>query len=131
MQWNYFPFMKIFVIQFFNCLHYYSWRRNEKKFRFGCGARKAARSVKANHFSFDEINTCANVSFHMISFRVVFTWYFIARKEIAFLSKWLQWNNARSEFYFGVFRVNSYKKLTWHRNENVKFRPKWNPVELS
>ena len=27
-----------------------------------------------------------------ISFRVVFTWYFITRNEISFLSKWPRWN---------------------------------------
>ena len=51
------------------------------KFHFGGGQRKAAHSVKANRFCFDEINECADVSFHRISFRVVFT-YFITRNEI-------------------------------------------------
>ena len=55
------------------------------KFHFGGGPRKAAHSVKANRFCFDEINECADVSFHRISFRVVFT-YFITRNEISFLS---------------------------------------------
>ena len=31
-----------------------------------------------------EINACADVSFHMIPFLEVFTWYFIARNEINF-----------------------------------------------
>ena len=31
----------------------------------------------------------------MISFRVVFTWYFITRSEISFLPKWLQWLSFR------------------------------------
>ena len=43
------------------------------KLRFGSGPRKAAYSVKVNNFYFDEINACADVSFHMISFWVVFT----------------------------------------------------------
>ena len=47
--------------------------QNEVKFRFGGGPRKPAHSVKANHFYLDEVNTCAVVSFHMISFWVVFT----------------------------------------------------------
>ena len=42
------------------------------KFRFWGGLTQMAHSVKANHFCFDEINACADVSFHMISFRVVF-----------------------------------------------------------
>ena len=43
------------------------------KFYFGVGPRKTVHSVKANHFCFYEINAYANVSFHMISFWVVFT----------------------------------------------------------
>ena len=35
--------------------------------------REMAYSIKASHFCFDEINTCADVSFHMISFQLVFT----------------------------------------------------------
>ena len=46
-----------------------------------------AHSVKANHFIFDEINACRDVSFHMISFQVVFLQYFITRNETSFLSK--------------------------------------------
>ena len=38
----------------------------------------------------------------MISFRVVFTCYFITRNEISFLSKWLQWLS---------FRIVSCKQL--------------------
>ena len=87
---------------------------------------KRSDSVKANHFCFDEIKAWADVFFHMISFRVVFTWSFINRNEILFLSKWSQWNNNRNEFHFGLYHVNSYKKLTRHRNENISFRPRWN-----
>ena len=47
--------------------------RNEMKFRFGVGPRKTANSVKVNHSCFHEINACADVSFGMVSFRVVFT----------------------------------------------------------
>ena len=47
--------------------------QNEVKFRFGDGPRKTVHSVKANHLCFDEINACADVSCHMISFRVVVT----------------------------------------------------------
>ena len=47
--------------------------RNEMKFRFEGGPRKTVHSVKANHFCFDEIKAWADVFFHMISFRVVFT----------------------------------------------------------
>ena len=43
------------------------------KFRFEGGPKTTAHSVKANHFCFDEINACADVLFHMIPFRVVFT----------------------------------------------------------
>ena len=42
------------------------------KCRFGGGRRKTAHSVKADQFCFDETNACADVSFHIISFRVVF-----------------------------------------------------------
>ena len=47
--------------------------QNEMKFRFRVGSRKTVYSGKANHFCFDEISSCADVSFHMISFRVMFT----------------------------------------------------------
>ena len=47
--------------------------QNEVTFRFEGGSRKTAYSLKANHFCFDEIIACADVSFHMTSFRVVFT----------------------------------------------------------
>ena len=39
----------------------------------GSGPRKTVHPVKANYFCFDELNACAVVLFHMISFRVVFT----------------------------------------------------------
>ena len=42
------------------------------KFLFGDGPRKTVHSVNANHFKFDEINACGDVSFHMISFQVLF-----------------------------------------------------------
>ena len=32
--------------------------RNDMKFRFGGGPRKTVHSLKANHFCFDETNTC-------------------------------------------------------------------------
>ena len=34
---------------------------------------------------------------------------FITRNENSYLSKWLQWNNNRNEFHFGLFHVNSYE----------------------
>ena len=101
-------------------------RRYEMKFRFGAGPRKTAHSVKANYFCLDEIKACADISFHIISFPVVFTWSFIKRNEVSFLSKWPQWNKTHNEFHFGLYHVNSYYKLTRHRNENISFRPKWN-----
>ena len=52
----------------------------EKKFRFGGDPKKTD--------IFDEINASADVSIHVISFRVVFTWHFIVWNEISFLSKW-------------------------------------------
>ena len=61
--------------------------RNEMKFRFGVGPRKTAHLVKANYFCFDEISACADVFFHMISFRVVFTRYLITQNQISSLSK--------------------------------------------
>ena len=47
--------------------------RNEVNFCFKGGPRKTTRSVKANRFSSDETDACADVYFHMVSFRVVFT----------------------------------------------------------
>ena len=52
-----------------------------------------------------------------ISFRVVFTWYFITRNEISFLSKWPIWNPYRFEFHFASIHVNTSKELTEHRSE--------------
>ena len=103
----------------FNC------GRNEVKFRFGWSEKNGPFS-KASLFCFDEIKACADVSFHMISFWVVFTWYFITRNEISFLAKWPQWNDTRSEFHFGLYHLSSYKKLTRQQNENVSFCSKWN-----
>ena len=37
-------------------------------------------------------------------------------------------NNTHDEFHFGLYHVNSNKKLTRHRNENISFRPKWNSM---
>ena len=62
--------------------------QNETKFGYGAGPRKTDHSVKASHPCLDEINACADVSFRMISLRVVFTWYFITQNEILFLLKW-------------------------------------------
>ena len=52
-----------------------------------------------------------------ISFRVVFTWYFITRNEISFLSKWPIWNPYRFEFHFASIHVNTSKDLTEHQSE--------------
>ena len=71
----------------------------------GSGPEKTDHPVKANYFCFDELNACAVVLFHMISFRVVFTWYFIPRNEISFLSKWRQWNITNNKFHFGLYQV--------------------------
>ena len=49
---------------------------------------------------------CADVSFHMNLFRVIFRWYFITQNAISFLSKWKQWNNTHNEFYFGLYDAN-------------------------
>ena len=55
----------------------------------------------------------------VISLQEVFVWYFIIKNEISFLSKWPKWTE-------NLNHVNSYKKLTRHRNENISIRPKWN-----
>ena len=47
--------------------------RNKMKFCFGGGPTKTAYSIKTNHFCFNERNTCADVFFLVISFRVLFT----------------------------------------------------------
>ena len=108
----------------FTLLFHCGW--NEIKFRFGGFPRKTVHSVKCSQLCFDEISACADVSFHMISFLVMFTWYFITQNEISFLSKWPQWSNTHNEFHFGLYYVNSYTKLTRHWHENISFRPKWN-----
>ena len=61
------------------------------KFHFGGGSRKTVNLVKANHFCFDEINSCADVSFQLIIFRVVllvvFSFYDRLSPEMKFMSK--------------------------------------------
>ena len=59
--------------------------------------------------------------FRMISFRVSVYVTFITRNK----HFWLQWNNIRNEFHFGVLHVNSYKRLTRHWIENISFRRKF------
>ena len=53
--------------------------------------RKTVNLVKANYFCFDEINSCADVSFQLILFRVVllavFNFYNRLSPEMKFLSK--------------------------------------------
>ena len=51
----------------FNC------GRNEMKLCFGDGPKKPAHSAKTSRSGFDEINACADASFRMISFWLVFT----------------------------------------------------------
>ena len=100
------------------------WGRNKMKFVSGVVQDKHPIKEKPINF----VSACADVSFHMISFRVVFIWCFMTRNEISFLSKWLQWNTTRNEFHFGLDHVNNYKKLNRRRNESISFRPKWNPM---
>ena len=54
---------------------YFTFRcgRIEMKFRYRGDPKKTAHSVKTNNFCFDEINTCTDVSFHIVPFWVVFT----------------------------------------------------------
>ena len=70
---------------------------------------------------FYEIYPHAHIFFRMVSFwdRVWIT--FITRNEISFLSKQPQRNKSCNEFHFGVFYVNSYKRLNWLRTENISF----------
>ena len=50
-------------------------------------------------------------------FWVVFTWYYITRNWISFLSKWPIWNPYRFEFHFVLIHVNTSKELTEHWTE--------------
>ena len=61
----------------FNC------GQNKIKFCFGDGPKKPANSAKTSHSCFDEINAYADVSFHLISFRLVFTWQLSLRNGIS------------------------------------------------
>ena len=78
-------------------------------------------SKETKYKSFIFVYTCADVFFHTVSCRVVFTWYFIIRNEISFLSKWLQWNNTSNEFHFRWYHVNSLKKFTRHQDQKCHF----------
>ena len=102
----------------FNC------GRNEIKFRFGGGPRNTTHSERANHSCFDEVNAYAEISFPMISFRVVFTWHFVTQNKISFLSIWPQWNNTRNKFHIVLYHVISYNKLSRDQNENILCRLK-------
>ena len=89
---------------------------NEMKFCFGSGPRKTAHSVRANHSYFDEINACPDAYFRVILFQIVFTWHFITRNEILFLSKWPQcisfwvifllWFCKYKLWFFGIIILN-------------------------
>ena len=46
--------------------------RIKTKFRFAGGQRETAHSIKVIRFCINEINAYRDVSFHMISFQVVF-----------------------------------------------------------
>ena len=46
--------------------------RNEMKIRFAGCPRNTAHSIRTDHSCFDKINAFADVSFCMISFRVMF-----------------------------------------------------------
>ena len=105
---------------------YITFYRGRNEMKFVSGVVRDKHPIKKKPVNF--VYACADVSFHMISFRVVFTWCFITRNETSFLSKWPQWNNARNEFHFRLYHVNSYKKLTRQRNKNISFHPKWNPM---
>ena len=101
---------------------------SEMKWNFVSGAVREKWLIQLKRFILVLMkkNTFADVSFCMISFRVVLTWHFIARNEISFLLKWPKWNNTHNEFHFGYYQLNSSKKLTRHRNENASFGPKRN-----
>ena len=107
------------------------WGQNKIKFCFGSGPRKAAHLVKASHFRFYEINACADVPFHAVSVRVVFTWYFITLNEIFCQNNRIRIipNKTSNEFHFGFYLVSSYKKFARYWNENISVGLKWNLME--
>ena len=90
---------------------------NEIPFRF---------DLLTYYLCFCELFECADVSFHMISFRVSVDITFMTQNEILFLSKWPEWNNSHNELLLWLFHVNSYKRLRRHRIENISFCKKWN-----
>ena len=97
---------------FFNSFH---CDRNEIYFCF---------DLLTYYLCFEEITASADVFFRMISFRGTYITPII-RNEILFLSKQPQGNNNRYEFHFSLFHVNSFKRFTGYRIENISFRPKW------
>ena len=100
------------------------------KFCFGDGSKKTAHSAKTCHSCFDEINACANVSFRMISFRLVFTWQLSLEMELHFCQ------NDRREITTTVILILSYNRnwpatemniFDFTRNENsCKHAPNYN-----
>ena len=73
---------------------------------------------------FNEIFAGTVVPFRMISF----LGNLYIGNGILFLSKWQQCNKTRNEFHFGVSFISRNKIITWHQNENILRRPKWNPM---
>lgn len=67
------------------------------------------------YLHFYEIITGTDVSFWVISLQGIIFMTFISLTEISFLSKWPEWNNSCNEFYFEVFHVSFYKRLTRHQ----------------
>ena len=87
------------------------------KWNFVSGLVRDKRSIQEKPITL--VCACADVSFHMISIWVVFTWCFITKNKISFLSKWPQWNNTLNyyKFHFELLSCNGYRKLTSQRNK--------------
>ena len=67
---------------------------------------------KVNHFCFDEMNACADVSFRIISFRIVSTWHFIIQNKTSFLSK---------SFILGAAKMRNCEQL-WEIDQARKWK---------
>ena len=72
------------------------------KLCFGDSPKNPAHSAKTSRSCFDEINACADASFRMISFWLVFTWQLSLEMEFHFCQ------NDRREITTTVSLIFSY-----------------------
>ena len=101
------------------CLHSSLLRAKWNEFPFGGGPLINAPLIFSQSILFTHVQM------------FLFIWFHFGQCLHDVLSPEMKFHfcqNDRNEFHFGLYQENGYKKLTRHRNENISFRPKWNPM---